>query len=338
MNDSEALVELALRTLSCKQKELALRLGVSPAQISKWKKGEYMSYDMEKKLRDITNIGDRDPELVLRSDSLEDVDKWENLIRYIADSAMDNAETGYRTDPLLDEEGFLCEQTFSVLREMGVELPRKFPKDIDYDGDDIEDICEILFKENPYSSLIYEIYTSLNDVYGFYVAYLSSTLFEDALLEEGIGEEIEPNLIRLAASKIEDGKGLTSNFDSFKYKVTKEYEEWLNKVKEAAFKAGIPLKAELLELVYDDHDHLGCEAEAESFGFRSSQIHPDIYMNELLQGMRAIHQILPFIMKKLGIYDEFKLDRADLTARGPSSPASRAEESRENENEDEGDS
>jgi transcriptional regulator with XRE-family HTH domain len=37
--NSEAFVELALKTLSCSQKELALRLGVSPSQISKWKKG-----------------------------------------------------------------------------------------------------------------------------------------------------------------------------------------------------------------------------------------------------------------------------------------------------------
>ena len=46
---SEALVQLALNTLSCSQKELAMRLGVSPTQISKWKKGEHMSFEMEVK-------------------------------------------------------------------------------------------------------------------------------------------------------------------------------------------------------------------------------------------------------------------------------------------------
>jgi hypothetical protein len=35
-------------------------------------------------------------------------------------------------------------------------------------------------------------------------------------------------------------------------------------------------------------------------------------MNELLVGMRMIHQVLPAIMKKLGIYDEFNLDDSEL--------------------------
>ena len=35
--------------------------------------------------------------------------------------------------------------------------------------------------------------------------------------------------------------------------------------------------------------------------------------NELLQGMRIIHQVLPAIMKKLGMDEkDFALDRADL--------------------------
>jgi hypothetical protein len=35
-------------------------------------------------------------------------------------------------------------------------------------------------------------------------------------------------------------------------------------------------------------------------------------MNELLVGMRVIHQVLPAIMKKLGIDEEFKLDTSEL--------------------------
>ncbi|SCB79385.1 hypothetical protein GA0061081_101316 [Gilliamella bombicola] len=42
------------------------------------------------------------------------------------------------------------------------------------------------------------------------------------------------------------------------------------------------------------------------------RLHPDIYMNELLVGMRTINQVLAHIMKKLDIYDEFKLGTSEL--------------------------
>ncbi|KAB0664279.1 helix-turn-helix transcriptional regulator [Oryzomonas japonica] len=316
--DSEALVQLALENLSCSQKELALRLGVSPTQISKWKKGEHMSAEMEEKIRKIVKIGDRNPGFVLWAGSVQDADKWEKLIHFLAEVAIDNAETGYDTYPLHDEVGLLCRETFSVLREMGVELPKKFPKqlNIDYESDEVdhEDVMTVLLEENPYSSLIYSIYKSLNDTYGFYAAYLSDMLSDDELVGTA-ADNIEPCLMQLAACKIEDDKGLASKFREFKHHIMKDYEEWINFVKETAFRVGIPLRAELLELVYKSHDELGHEAEAESFGFNSSRVHPDIYMNELLCGMRVIHQVLPVIMKKLGIYDEFVLDESELRIR-----------------------
>jgi hypothetical protein len=82
-------------------------------------------------------------------------------------------------------------------------------------------------------------------------------------------------------------------------------------MKEKAFRAGVPIRAELLNMVYQSDGALGHEAERESLGFNSSRLHPDIYMDELLRGMRVIHQVLPAIMKKLGM-DEFELDESDL--------------------------
>lgn len=311
--NSEAFVQLALETLSCSQKELAIRLEVSPAQISKWKKGEYMSSDMEKKFRAIVGIEEKDPEFVVWAGSSEAANKWEELIKHLAKSADDAAETGYNTEPLRDELDLLCWQTFHTLREMGVSLPSTFPQELDIDYDEVENSWEVI-RENPYSHLIRNIYGALTNVYGFYAAYVADLIYDSELDLSEIADEIDSCLLSLAAAKLEDEEvlGLATNFQEFRFRVKKDYEKWLSIVKERAFRAGVPLRAELLSMVYDTNDSLGQEAESESLRFNSSRLHPDVYMNELLCGMRAIHQVLPAILKKLGIDEEFKLDASEL--------------------------
>lgn len=315
---SRDLIELALEVLSCNQKTLALKLKVSSTQISKWKKGEYMSPDMEKALRALINIGDMDPAFIRWAGSLQQAKKWEHLIFYLATIANDMAETGYDTVHFTEYLDLLCGNTISILNDLGVVKPISFPEELDSDyeanadDDNIEDPRE-RFDQNPYSAFIYSIYKELNDVYGFYAAYISELVDDDELdLMNTPACNIFPCLMDLAASRVELDSQFAPNAQGFKRKVTRDYEEWLTLVKDRAFRAGIPLRAELLSLVYDSSDELRDAAEAESLGVNASRIHPDTYMNELLVGMRTIHQVLPAIMKKLGIYDEFQLNTSEL--------------------------
>lgn len=129
--DSAQLVELALKYLKCPQKELADRLQVSPTQITKWKNDEHMSADMERKIRDMIGVGDRNPRVVTLAGSIEAADKWEALVDFLAESAAENAETGYDTYPLTDEHqdipGLLLSKTFDTLENMGIRIRSPFP-------------------------------------------------------------------------------------------------------------------------------------------------------------------------------------------------------------------
>lgn len=324
--NSANLVQMTLDALSCNQKELALRVGVSPTQVSKWKRGEYISSDMEQRLRDLAGIGDMDPDFISLAGSMGDAKKWSRLIDYLADLAYDGAETGYNTSPLEDDEDtrrLLHWSTLHALKEMGVSLPERFPQELDIeyeiDARDFEsdeahaEQVSDLIEGNPHARTIRNLFDSFNDVYGFYAAYVSALIYDDDLeLFDTGAENIEPSLMLLAACKLEIDPGLAPGFRRFRARIKKDYEEWLGIVKDRAFRAGVPLGAELLDLVHESSDALGHEAEAESFGFNASRIHPDIYMNELLVGMRVIHQVLPAIMKKLGIADEFELDASEL--------------------------
>jgi hypothetical protein len=86
-------------------------------------------------------------------------------------------------------------------------------------------------------------------------------------------------------------------------------------LKKQPMRASIPLKAELLDLVYDSADDGGQQADAESLGFNDNRLHADIYMNELLVSSRLIHQVLPKILEKLEI--KFTVDDSELRLMSP---------------------
>lgn len=317
MENSADLILLALKLLKCNQKTLAEKLSVSATQITKWKSGEYMSIDMREKMDDILDLKGMSPNMVLMSGSVESAIEWMSLIHHLASLVSDLSETGYVTRPLSDDDELelLGWSTFFTLKEMGVTLPSSFPdelKNIDklYDNNSDCEKADNIITGNPYSSLIYNIFLKLNDVYGFYAAYISELMCNEKLdLFDTDACELETSLIDLAASKL-DGEhtGLATNFLSFRFKTNQNFEKWLMIIKLSAIQHNVPLRAELLDLINQSPDALCHDAERESLGINKRQLHPDIYMNELLVGMRTMREVLPLILEKLGIDKDIEAD------------------------------
>lgn len=303
------LIKMVLKELGLNQKELAMRVGVSPTQITKWKKGEHMSDEMRDSLSFFIDIDGRDAD-ILELVGAENYDNWFAFIGHMADSAHESGETGYNASIFYnDQREMLVYYTILTLKKLMFDFTPKVPESLIFDYNDYE-LLEARSSDSLYC-MIENAYSALDDLTGFLNAFIHPVIFDDD--DERMSEinfNLEYELIALSFVKsmnIEKIKRTNPFGKDLIDKTISDIRSYLKEIKLYAIKNNIPLGAELLNLITKTSGEVGTEAEQEYLGFNDNRLHPDIYMHELLQGNRVINQALPLVCEKLGITDiEFK--------------------------------
>ncbi|MBU3544164.1 helix-turn-helix transcriptional regulator [Polynucleobacter sp. MWH-Mekk-B1] len=320
MSNGKTLVQIALEILKCNQTELAVEMGVSKVQISKWKNGESMSAVMEKKLRYITQAGDLDPDFVISCGSVDDAKKWAKLITY--QMYNNEAELDYGI-----EDEAVCAELMRILALIGVNIPKPFPQEFilkweyedmyDHYGEENDEIDAVIdaFEGQPLIELIRSIfdnYACIDHFIGMYISNLGLNHPNFQNLEAK--QEILHRQLELATAKVNVNKEIAPLFGKFKFITMSDFSNLIGEIKVKAYELGLPLEAELNDLITENPENIKDDTnDRDMWIFKSQRSHPDIYMNELLEGMRAIHAVLPLILKKLDI-DQEEINTAVIAA------------------------
>jgi transcriptional regulator with XRE-family HTH domain len=131
---NSSLITLALTILGCNQTELAKRLEVSKVTVSKWKNDEPMSQDMKEKITTMLKLDGLDPDVVLKAGSIQDARKWEKLIIFLGKLTEDYSENTYQCEDLTSDSEMLTLSVFRIFDDIGCEIPKPFPAELDIKG------------------------------------------------------------------------------------------------------------------------------------------------------------------------------------------------------------
>ena len=296
MSNSKALVNLALKQLGCSQKDLAASLGVSAGQLSKWKNyGDYMSREVEDKITTMCRIGELPADFILRFESVENAQKWDEFLKHIARYVSEASEGSYPAYYLQDyDHNNVNLEICEILEALGVDLPLEAPS--------IED--NVVFERSYVKAIqaIFEAYIGIND---FFHAYFQELGSAENTVE--IMLEIETNFLNLAACKATLDTTVAPNLLSFKGEWLGYYRDKISEIKYKAVQSNEPLREELMKLVTEPTVKLLLDAERQAMGLNLDQVHPDIYTNEILIFARTLNKFLPALMEKLEIDLEHNL-------------------------------
>tara|TARA_B100000700_G_scaffold311500_2_gene393788 strand:- start:198407 stop:199396 length:990 start_codon:yes stop_codon:yes gene_type:complete len=317
MADSREYIELALKLLKCNQKELAAKLDVSPAQITKWKQGEKMSDEMQRRIVALVDLDPNEidstgfPHIKLMTGSEETATLWCAVINYTATLVHNESKDWYVCDDLMKDGYTLARKVLDVVSSVGIDITIK-PDGHLYLAD-VEPIEENL----PLINEKYRMLIELDFIRRLLRAYVCvhawvSTFIEPTLDELGdiyplgnkVITDVYENLMRVALLKIvyDPNDEYRHILDIAKASAQNlvDYAHVIKRFKRLVASTSLPFLAEYDELLVSSYHTLREDLLHVRDSLPASG-HPDIYQNELLRKTRENNAMLRLVCEKLGI-------------------------------------
>lgn len=318
------MINLAMQKRNMKQKDLAKYLAVSEGQLSKWKKKAQADIPdhINQKLFELLELP-RIPSVLVELTSSEDVaTQWYHHIWQLLDEVDKRNDSGWEYFGDVSEfETQGMPKIISVLKAYGIT--------IEFAPPDIEEIKEYIdtktwpdvsITDGVISVLIYNILDNHKSLEGYYFSHIGD--FDEI---DGISEKVSDiysDFMTLAASKvqmpIEIAQKLAPKLPSFNQSLQRLFLRSLENLKLDFIERNLPVPMNFSNLIVWHPEKLNEVSQSHQRGY--TQIHPDIFMNELLLGVRALNASFDRLTTKLEIeknsksaeYEEFLKSTYDL--------------------------
>jgi len=299
LDDDNVLILLAAQDLGSLA-SLAKKLNVEEQVLLQWLDSPrpHLPPELTQQLEEMT-IGEKyiDSLTILAIGGLKALKQWQGLTNTLMSEACERSLFDVPC-PLLDEDKTaLCEQVLAALLQAGM----SFSPDIGTNLNSMNNIDDI--ESNEFTSLLSKIFNAMVNLDCYYQNFFES-IAETPEVEFKYYHYWDEILVDLAVYHVLDDQKRFPSIDTFKRQTELKVQGYITALKCHAYQHRLPLRAELLDLLTKEHKALYDYTEAEMMGLLPPQIHPDIYINEIIESQRLAHQVLPEICRKLKMSED----------------------------------
>jgi len=200
------IIEYITKNTDFRQKDIAERLAVSTAQISKWKSGEYISQEREEALLQLAGLFGDDAEWAMLVKTEENSKSWIEYVRYR------NEIVDLPSYTIQDMPEIYVRLILSSLADVGVVLPNSAPSvnQIDKDG----------YESSLFDSLVGNYLDEYSRLIYWHQANIGSLNFDDAVIDGPHKEvyELEDCAVSLTLCYVDNELLIETGADNVKLK------------------------------------------------------------------------------------------------------------------------